>query len=259
MKAATLRLMVALVMMSLTLVGATSLTAQEVLTNDSVIAMKKAGLSDALIVAKIRTSQTKFDVSTNALIALKGAGLSDSVIEAMVGHAGPAGGLPAGAAPAPAATTTGPAAGRESIFHLANGRYVELKSAMSSVESNVAFFASSSELVLKGRKAQYRVADKQPVFYSAWAANEVPLVKLKPGDSNDDRNLKISSGGFHPFGGTQKMGIRSQDTIDVDSEKDARGFYKLTPKKPLPPGEYGFVLTFGATAGAGKVYDFGVD
>jgi hypothetical protein len=256
MKAATLRLTVALVMMSLMLVSATSLTAQEVLTNDSVIAMKKAGLSDSLIVAKIRSSQTKFDVSTNALIALKSAGLSDSVIEAMVGHAGPAGSLPAVAAPAP---TTGPAAGRESIFHMANGRYVELKSAMSSVESNVAFFASSSELVLKGRKAQYRVAEKQPVFYSAWAANEVPLVKLKPGDSNDDRNLKISSGGFHPFGGTQKMGIRSQDTIDVDSEKDARGFYKLTPKKPLAAGEYGFVLTFGATAGAGKVYDFGVD
>ena len=256
MKVARLRLTLVLAVVSLTLLSATSLTAQEVLTNDSVIAMKKAGLSDALIIAKIRTSQTKFDTSTNSLITLKGAGLSDGVIEAMVGHAGPSGSLPAVASPAPAAA--GPAAGRESIFHLANGRYVELKSAMSSMESNVAFFSSSSELVLKGRKAQYRTGEKQPVFYSAWAPNEVPLVKLKPGDSNDDRNLKISSGGFHPFGGTQKMGIRSQDTIDVDSEKDARGFYKLTPKKPLGPGEYGFVLTFGSV-GAGKVYDFGVD
>jgi hypothetical protein len=39
------------------------------------------------------------------------------------------------------------------------------------------------------------------------------------------------------------------------SEKDARGLYKLTPKEPLKPGEYGFVLTYGMAAGAsGRVY-----
>ena len=131
---------------------------------------------------------------------------------------------------------------------------------MSSIETNVAFFASSSELVLKGKKAQYRVSDKQPVFYSAWPPNEAPLVRLKQGDDHDDRNLKIGSGGFHPFGGTQKTGVRSQDTIDVDSEKDARGLFKLTPKQPLSSGEYGFIVTMGFAAGAsGKVFDFGVD
>ena len=72
-------------------------------------------------------------------------------------------------------------------------------------------------------------------------------MRFKPGDDHDDRNLKIGSGGFHPFGGTQKMGVRGKDTVDVDAEKDARG-------------EYGLVLTFGSAAGAsGKVYDFGVD
>ena len=261
---ARLRLMFVLAVVSLTLLNATALTAQEVLTNESVMAMKKAGLSDSLILAKIRTSPTKFDVSTKGLIALKGAGLSDQIIEAMVSHPGTPGSAATPAPAAPAATAAPPAASstspRETIFHLTDGKYVELRAAVSSIETNVAFFSSSSELVLKGKKAQYRVSEKQPVFYSAWPANEAPLVRLKRGDDHDDRNLKISSGAFHPFGGTQKMGVRSEDTIDVESEKDARGLFKLTPKQPLQAGEYGFVLTFGLAAGAsGKVFDFGVD
>jgi hypothetical protein len=258
-------------MASLMPITATSLTAQEVLTNESVVALKKAGLSDTLILTKIRTSPAKFDVSTKGLIALKSAGLSDQIIEAMVGHPG----TPASAAAAPAAPATvaapavtavlpaAPAAGtgpRDTIFHLIGGKYVEMRSAASSIETNVAFFSTSSELVLKGRKAQYRVSDKQPVFYSTWPPNEAPLVRLKRGDDHDDRNLKISSGAFHPFGGTQRMGVRSEDSIEVESEKDTRGLFKLTPKQPLPAGEYGFVLTFGLAAGAsGKVFDFGVD
>ena len=72
---AKLRLTLVLVMASLMPLTATSLTAQEVLTNESVVALKKAGLSDPLILTKIRTSPAKFDVSTKGLIALKSAGL----------------------------------------------------------------------------------------------------------------------------------------------------------------------------------------
>jgi len=120
---------------------------------------------------------------------------------------------------------------------------------------------SKSELVLKGRKATYRIADKKPVFYSTWSANDAPLVRLKPGSDHDDRNLKISSGSFAPFGGSVKYGVRSEDKVDMEAaERDARGLYKLTPKEPLKPGEYGFVLTYGmATGASGRVYDFGVD
>src|SRR5438093_4364677 len=103
MESAKLRLMLALAVVSLTLLNATSLPAQEVLTNESVTALKKAGLSDSLILAKIRSSPTKFDVSTKALIGLKSAGLSDQIIEAMVSHPGTAASAPAPATAAPAA------------------------------------------------------------------------------------------------------------------------------------------------------------
>ena len=215
---------------------AAAVGAQEVLTNDAVVAMKKAGLSDGVILAKIRSSQAKFDVSTQALVGLKQAGLSDQIIEAMVAHTGPGGGS-SGAATAPADTRPrgGIGQGREAIYYLKGDQYVELAAAVASIETNFAFFQSKSEIVLKGRKAAYRVAEREPIFFSNWPPNEAPLVRLKPGDDHDDRNLKFSSGAFMPFGGTQKQGVRSEDTIDVDSEKDPRGFFRIKPKTALPP------------------------
>jgi hypothetical protein len=257
------RPMLVLALAALTLFAATSLTAQEVLTNDSLIALKKAGLSDSIIISKIKSSQTKFDASTQGLIGLKKAGISDQVIEAVV-NAGSAAPAPAAAAPAPAApaaAAVAPAASRESIMHLIGGKSVELVAANASMEFSSGFFDSKSELVLKGRKATYRIADKKPVFYSTWSVNDAPLVRLKPGSDHDDRNLKISSGSFAPFGGSVKYGVRSEDKVDMEAaERDSRGLYKLTPKEPLKPGEYGFVLTYGTATGAsGRVYDFGVD
>jgi len=258
----SLRRTLVLAVAALTLFTATSLTAQEVLTNDSLIALKKAGLSDSIIISKIKSSQTKFDVSTKGLIGLKNAGMSDQVIEAVVnaGSAATAPAAPPAAAPA-APAAAAPAAARESIVQLIGGKSVELVPANASLEFNTGFFDSKSELVLKGRKATYRIADKKPVFYSTWSANDAPLVRLKPGSDHDDRNLKISSGSFAPFGGSVKYGVRSEDKVDMEAaERDARGLYKLTPKEPLKPGEYGFVLTYGMAAGAsGRVYDFGVD
>src|SRR5207249_11961434 len=123
--------------------------------------------------------------------AAKRAGLCDEIMEAIGGDPG----TPASASAAPAVTAAlappaAQATQRDAIYHLIGGKCVGLRAAVSSIETNVAFFASSSELVLKGKKAQYRVSDKQPVFYSAWPPNEAPLVRLKQGDDHDDRNLK---------------------------------------------------------------------
>jgi len=65
-----------------------------------------------------------------------------------------------------------------------------------------------------------------------------------------------------PFGGTHTQGVRTQDVVDVESEKDPRGLCRIKPRQALAPGEYGFILTHGFAAGAGagrKIYDFGVD
>jgi len=51
----------------------------------------------------------------------------------------------------------------------------------------------------------------------------------------------------------------SIDKIPTNIERDPRGFFRVTPAAPLPPGEYGFILASGFGAGSGKIYDFGVD
>jgi hypothetical protein len=86
----------------------------------------------------------------------------------------------------------------------------------------------------------------------------MPLVRLEPG--KDDRNLKIGSGSRVPYGGgSSRRGIRGEDMVHVDAERDSRGFYRIRPRAPLAPGEYGFVSSRGGGSVGGSVYDFGVD
>ena len=68
---------------------ALSPTADEVLTNESILTMVKAGLDESVILAKITTTAARFDTRTDALIELKRAGVTDRVLAAMVEKRGP--------------------------------------------------------------------------------------------------------------------------------------------------------------------------
>jgi len=57
----------------------------ERLQNQDLIKMAKAGVDDAHIIAKIRSSKCQFDTSSDALARLKESGVSAAVIKAMVG------------------------------------------------------------------------------------------------------------------------------------------------------------------------------
>jgi len=59
----------------------------EILTNDKVITMVKAGLPSSVIVNKIRTSKTNFNTSTDELIRLKQENVAEDVINAMINPA----------------------------------------------------------------------------------------------------------------------------------------------------------------------------
>ena len=110
--------------------------AQETLTNQSVVEMVKAGLSERVIIAKIRTSPTNFDTRTDALIALKNNGVSEQVIEAIMSPSAPpaaaAAPPPPPSAPAGSVAMAPPrAAGpsRPTVFLVAGGKEVELMAA----------------------------------------------------------------------------------------------------------------------------------
>ncbi len=88
---------------------ATALAAQQpTVTNDDVLALLKAGLSASVVVAKIQSSDCRFDTSPDALLKLKAQNVPEAVLLAMVQAGPPVGrGL---AASSPPASTTSPAA-----------------------------------------------------------------------------------------------------------------------------------------------------
>jgi hypothetical protein len=68
-------------------VAAQTTEAQEVLTNDSIINLTKAKFKEGTIITLIRTSDTRFDVSTPKLVELKKRGVGERVITEMISRA----------------------------------------------------------------------------------------------------------------------------------------------------------------------------
>jgi len=59
-------------------------------TDDSVIKMMKAGMSDSIVISTIDSQPAQFSLTANDLIALKQAGVSDAVMAAMIAKNAPA-------------------------------------------------------------------------------------------------------------------------------------------------------------------------
>jgi hypothetical protein len=262
-------------------------TTDEVLTNDAVLAMVRAGLSERIIIAKIRSSRRNFDTSADALIKLKNANVPEAVIEAMVAapEAPPAPPPPSPAPPAaqapppPGPPVLPPALGAppspmpilppqpgvrvaQEMAHLGDGQRTPLRAARGKLEMSNMIFVVKVELVVAGRRAAYRIRDTQPVFHTYYAQPEqIQLARLRPG-GKDDRNLKLQSMHAFQFSRTMGYSVDEDDEIRLTVEPDPQGGFRLRPQKPLTPGEYGFVGVWwgaGGVTGFVNVPEFGVD
>jgi hypothetical protein len=227
------------------LAGARSM-AQEVLTNDSVIGMVKAGLAEGVVIQKIRTSQRKFDTSTDGLVKLKAAGVSDKIVEAMI-----TGGAPAASAPTSSADPT--------ISHVSPAGTKLLKAIRGEMETSFAPFAGSrQEVVLPTPKAEYRITDKQPEFSTNLPADQWVLVRLKPG--KNDRNIPMSrTSGWGWEGATIRQGPDPKYRVSLVGAPATDGSTRFKPSEALVPGEYCFVSITRGQPNMLEVFDFGVD
>lgn len=223
-------------------------SAQEVLTNDSVIGMVKAGLSESVIISKIRTSERKFDTSTDGLIKLKGAKVPDKVIEAMISGDAPA------APAASAASQTDPM-----IAYVSSAGARPLKVVHGEMEVSAGpFVGSRQEVVLPAPRADYRITDKQPVFSTNLAAEQWALIRLKPGKK--DRNLPISNNSGWGWGGaTFRSGPDPKYRVALEGGAGPDGATRIKPKEPLAPGEYGLIAIVRGQPNMVEVFEFGVD
>jgi len=262
----------------------------ETMTNNDVVSLVKAGLSTSIIVNKIRTSKTNFDLSTDSLIALKQAGVTDDVVGAM---------LEAKTGKTIASTTVGGATEARPVGDLNDPRtphdfgiylYEEEGGTrkMSQLVPNVSaqnrtggLFTSSLtygigkvkiKANLPGTAAKLQLKSARPVFYFYLdtksgglntssgvpsTPNEFALVRFNV--RSDNREVTI--GKANAFGA--KGGLSDEYVVQFDVEDLGSGVFKISPKADLKNGEYGFYLINSGNSNASnaigsKFFDFGI-
>ena len=255
--------------------------APDEMTNAEVVKMVKARLGDAVVIAALRgPKKTHFDLSPDGLIALKTAGVSDAVIAAMLNPAAATAAAPA--APAAAPDPNDPLAPHDGGIYIDLGidspRLVGLETTTFKQGKSGGLFTSAMTMGIKKMKwkavvrspraAQRTRNTGQPFYFyfdkkssidgGATNPSEFVLARMKAKD--DSRELIVGEAGA--FGANS--GTREKDTVEFRAEKLAPGIFKVTPAQILTPGEYCFFIATGSSnpsqAGAtGHLFDFGVD
>jgi len=261
--------------------------AAETLNNNAVIGLVRAGIGNEAVIAKIKATDGKYDLSTDDLIALKNAGVPGDVIAAMI--AGPA---KADSGPvAMTLTDADPMKPHPSGLYLidtAANRLSRIDPTVTNQAKTGGIFgyaltmgiaSMSVKVAITGEAAKIAAASATPSFYfffdasnpqtanitSSWAAgssqsvsspSEFTLIKLM--EKKGRREARVGSMNL----GGAKTGVMDHDRIAFDYEMVREGVYKVTPKEPLEPGQYGFIyaLSGGGTGGAmtARIFDFSI-
>jgi hypothetical protein len=251
------------------------------ITNKDVINMAGLGLSDDLIISKIRSAAAggtlQFDTSIDGLKELKLAKVSDDVIKVMINPAPPA---------APIVVAATPMTNDPSLPPPEVGVYWKNANAFQRIEgqaisqTKVGGKAGSMftygmrnehwDAFLNGPQSKNIIQDRSPVFYiyvpDGGSASDFVLISLEK--KGDRREFQIGS-----FGGLTggKSGVKRDKEVAFTADHAGIRTYKLKLDASLKPGEYAFFMgtgqsstmaggsTGGARSGgaaAGRVYDF---
>jgi hypothetical protein len=252
------RIAVALVLLLLPL----ALLGEEALTNNDVIKMVQAGLADEVVAGKVKEApRVAFHLEVDDLLALREAGVSQAVIGAMLERNKPAAPPPAPAMPANL--------GMEVVSVSLKGVEGETPVSLIRGDMSSAGFGPYRNMFMNypGLKARARTHDRHPVLLvhsdTAITGGRYFLAKLDPDDDDGVRSLKISSVGnrFKAAFGSDR-GVMAPDpdwTVPFDAVEESPGLWRVTVKKDLPPGEYGWYVNFGAGVQGAGLFDFGVD
>jgi hypothetical protein len=258
------------------------LYAQQVLNNDSVLKLVKAGLSEELIVTTINSSPGKYDTSTNAIIALKKGGAGDKIVAAMIlkktgaGESAPApAGPPQGNNNDLAGTSTvavasgGLPAGVDSVgvyyFDKTANTWQEVSAEVVNFKAQGGLKHLASAGVIKGEMTGFiggnrsTLTLKTPASFILYvpegrAPGEYQLLRLHA--NADSREFRAANGGIvHDSGGALR------DVVDCTPRKIAPRVYVIDIGEDFERGEYGFLPPSDAALGSAiptstKIYSF---
>jgi hypothetical protein len=251
------------------------------ITNKDVIDMAGLGLSDDVIISKIRSAGAggtlQFDTSVDGLKELKAAKVSDDVIKVMINPAPPA--APVIVAATPISNDPNlppPEVGvywkNANAFVLIEGQAISQAKVGGKAGSMFTYGMRNEhwDAYLNGPKSKNIIQDRLPVFYvyvpDGASASDYVLISLEK--KGDRREFQIGS-----FGGITggKSGVKRDKEVAFTAEHAGIRTYKIKLDAAMKPGEYAFFMgtgqsstmaggqTGGARSGgaaAGRVYDF---
>jgi hypothetical protein len=259
-------------------------SSEEVLTNEKVITMAKAGLGTPLIISKIRSSKTNFNVSTDELIRLKQARVPDDIISAMVDASVNISTTSSrtGAGDTAKSDPNDPLATHEAGIYLyqekdGQKRMTQLEPSVSKQTKSGGFLASAVtygvakikfKAALAGQNASLQIDERRPAFYFYFEVKSAGLSSNNYYATSPNEFVLVK---FDAKGNTREVTVSQANAFGAQSgtmDKAARGFkveklgpgvYKVTPQEDLTEGEYGFYNGAGVgPSGGAKIFDFGI-
>jgi hypothetical protein len=259
------------------------LFAQETLTNESVIKLLKAGLSEELVLTTVNSSPGNYDTSVNGLIALKKAGAGDKLISAIIlktsgaASAAAASSAPAqptapGTADAPAAITLASGtlpAGVDTVgvyfLEKAGNHWQEVPAEVVNFKKEGSLKHLASAGVLKGEMTGLVGGNRSPLMMKlpakfilyvpeGRAPGEYQLIHLH--SNADSREFRAANGGI-----VKDAGGALRDVLDYTPKKIAPRVYLIEMPEDFERGEYGFLPPSETSIGdniptATKLYSF---
>jgi hypothetical protein len=246
------------------------LSAQEALTNDAIVKMVKAGLSESTIISLIQQQPGHYSTKIGDLMALKEAGVPNAVIDAMVAKA--SGQQPASSQAAPAQSSSQPAPDPSAVppvtevgvYYKKADQWVELLPEVVNWRTGGVLKTIATAGLVSGdingtiQGPSSRNALKTPVEILIYAPEGVAITEyqlLRLRQKSDRREFRTVTGGvLHASGGA------TRDLVPFEGKKIApRMWTVILPN--LGPGEYGFlapgaVASQHASAQLGKMYTF---
>lgn len=244
-----------------------ALLAQEALTNEGVLKLVKAGLSEDLVVNAINDQPASFVLGANEIVLLKEGGVSEKIIRAMMAKAkGAPMPTPAPDAAKPDGAKTPPAA-KAGALPEANGvhykkgaEYFELLSEEIRWKTSGAMKSFASAGIIKkdlggtlaGPSSRNFLQNPMEVILvppAGMSINNFILLPMKPAAKGGEREFLVG-----PI--NAKSGV-AKGAIAFGVEKIGPNQYRMVLPTPLGPGEYGILPVMPAASGPSvKMYTF---
>jgi hypothetical protein len=236
---------------------------EEILDNNAIIALVSAGLPEDVIIEKIRTTKSNFDLTANGLVQLSQAKVSPRIIKVMMNPTAPE-------TQASPASTLVKLPKEPGVYWFNEEALVKLDLrtlAQAKVGGRLGHVVTlgiksvKNKAYLLGHSAKLKIKQNQPIFYiyvpDGATVDEFVLVEMD--QKSDRRELEVGS-----VGGIvgAKQGLRFEKIRPTESELITERVFKVVPRSPLARGEYLFYIVGSADSIKGilgKGYDFAIE